>query len=254
MTNDFARFGKHSKSYSEGRRGYPEAVFYYLKIFCKEEDPLLDLGCGTGISTRQLVLNGFQDVQGVDHDEAMLDEAREQATYKYIPYWLAEASSLPFRTQFFQAVTCFSSLHWFADEDSLTAIRRVLKPKGVLFIVKKEDISPFKNEIKQALEEKLGITFPSITPFSELEVALKQHRFTLESEKAFEAEDLYSLPEAIEYIKSTTFWAGIAEEEKMPLIDTVVTPLLEAHIEVSKREKDRIIRRYNAVCLSARKI
>lgn len=251
---DFGHFGKHAKNYTAGRRGYPEAVFSYLKLFAKESDPILDLGCGSGISTRQLALNGFQDVQGVDHDPLMLDEAREQHSFKFIPYWLAEASSLPFRTRFFQAITCFSSFHWFADEDTLAEIRRTLKPKGVLFIVVKKDITPFKDEIQQALEEKRGAPFPTLLSLAETEEILKQSRFGLESPKAFEAEDLYSLHEAQSYIQSTSFWSALSDEEKPELLDTIVTPKLKSRLEISKRENDKIIRRYNAICLVANKL
>lgn len=232
-------------------REYPEAVFYYLKIFVKEEAPILDLGCRTGISTRQLVLNGFQDVQGVDPDEEMLNIAREKGIYKYIPYWRAEASLLPFRGQFFQAITCFSSFHLFADEESLAEIRRILKPKGVLFIVQKNDISPFKEEVKKLIEEKRGAKFPSISV--NIEEVLRKNHFVLEPTRSFEAEDLYSLHEALEYIQSTSFWAAIEEEEKIPLLDQVVKPYLETRLEISKREQGRIIHRYEALCLIAHK-
>lgn len=251
---EFGHFGKNSQSYSEGRRGYPEVVFYYLKVFANEEDTILDIGCGTGISTRQLVLNGFENVQGLDHDPDMLDLAREHATFKYIPYWLEEVANTSFRTQFFHIITCFSSFHWFTDEESMAEIRRILKPSGLLFIVRKEDITPFKDEVKNAIEAKLNLTFPSLFSQQEIESTLRSHRFKLETPKAFEGEDLYSLAEAILYIKSTSYWAAIDDSRKDELLHTVVTPLLEKHIEISKREKGRIIRRYHAICLAAHKI
>lgn len=253
MSHGFAHFGREAKSYAHGRRGYPETVFYYLKVFVREEEPILDLGCGTGIATRQLVLNGFQDVQGADIDSAMIDEARSVKSFKSIPYWVAPAEHLPFRSHFFQAVTCFSSFHWFAHSEALTEIKRVLKPNGVLFLVNKEDLSPFKEEIKQKIEATRGFSFPSIPTFDELTTLLKKERFTLEEPKAFEADDLYFLPEAIDYIKSTSYWSDLGEDEKIFFLDTVVTPLLKGHLTSVKQEQDRIRRHYQAHCLVAHK-
>lgn len=236
-----------------GRRGYPEAVFYFLKLYAAEEDPILDLGCGTGIATRQLVLYGYQDVQAVDKDPLMLDLAREYEHYKGIHYWLQDAASMTFRTRFFQMVTCFSSFHWFMDEDSITEIKRVLKKGGALVVVKKEDISAFKTEIQTAIEKELDVTFPKIATMPEMAERLKTFGFQVDSPKSFEAEDLYSLEEAKEYIKSTSYWAAVPDEVKHHVLDTIVVPILESHLEISKEKRDRISRRYNAVCFAAKK-
>lgn len=249
----FDKLKKNDRSFSEGRRGFPETVFYYLKIFAKEEENLLDLGCGAGISTRQMVLNGFQEVQGLDRDPLLLDEAREHATYKYIPYWCAEASNTHFRTQYFHGITCFTSFHRFTKDPIISELRRILKPKGFLFIVRKEDITTFKEEIKVALEKELNQTFSILPSVSEIEKSLVSYKFRLESTKAFEGEDLYSLAEAIDYIKSTPFWLEIEEAKRDQLLKKIVVPKLEDYLEVSKREKNRIIRRYNAVCIVAHK-
>ncbi|MCB1114566.1 MAG: class I SAM-dependent methyltransferase [Chlamydiia bacterium] len=248
---DFGDFGKNKRSYMIGRRGYPEPVFYFLKVHANLREPVLDLGCGTGIATRQLVLYGFEDVQAVDYDPEMLEVAREYEHYKGIHYWHQEAASMTFRTRFFQLVTCFSSFHWFMDEDSITEIKRVLKKGGCLAVINKEDISEFRGEIKEAIEKYLGQEFPKIAQMPEISERLKEFGFTVESPKAFEAEDLYSLQEATEYIKSTSFWAAIPEDKKVEILDNIVVPLLEKRIEISKEKKGRISRRYQSNCLAA---
>lgn len=250
---EFGNFGRNKRSYMIGRRGYPEAVFYFLKVYAKEEDPILDLGCGTGIATRQLLLYGFEDVQAVDANQEMLDVAREYEHYKAVQYWHQKASSMSFRTQFFQLVTCFSSFHWFMDEDSIREIKRVLRVGGVLAVINKVDISSFRQDIKEAIEAKLGITFPKIPGMPEIAERLKEFQFDVEPPKAFETEDLYSLHEAVEYIKSTSYWAAVPDEEKADILDTVVIPLLESRQETLKSREGKISRRYAAVCLAAHK-
>lgn len=244
----FADFGSQSEHYVLGRREYPDTVFYYLKTFVQEKDPILDLGCGTGIATRQLARHGFEDIQGVDHDEKMLEEARENSQYKHILYFLAEAEKLPMKTGSMKAITCFSSFHWFSNLESIYEMKRILKKLGVVFIVNKKDKEPLKDEIKKKIEKELGCQFPEITPLDKSVDLLAKQGFQIIQPKLFVGEDLYSLKEALEYIKSTSFFAAIPENQQRMVIDKIIIPSLE-----EKLKWDRISRKYEAVCLVAQK-
>lgn len=241
----FADFGSEAGYYTAGRRGYPDTVYYYLKTFIQEKDPLLDLGCGTGIATRELVRHGFEDVQGADRDDRMLEEARENPQYKNILYFQANAEALPFRRGQFKAVTCFSSFHWFTNEKAIAEIRRVLKRSGLLYIVGKRDAGSFKDDIEAKVEEELKVTFPKIVTMEEEAEILKTH-FDLQPLRKFPAEDLYTLNEAIAYIHSTSFWAAVPEDKRQNILDKIVIPTLRGYLKW-----ERIARRYDAVSLAA---
>lgn len=241
----FADFGSEASHYALGRRGYPDTVYYYLKTFVQEKEPILDLGCGTGISTRELARHGFEDIQGADQDERMLAEARENPKYKHILYYQAKAEALPFIRGQFKAITCFSSFHWFANPKAIDEIKRVLKRNGVLFIVDKKDNPSLKGEIEKKIEEELNIKFPKILSTDEEREVLKSH-FELQPLRLFPGEDLYTLNEAIEYINSTSFWSAIEEQKRQNVLEKIVIPTLQGYLKW-----ERISRHYEAVCLAA---
>jgi ubiquinone/menaquinone biosynthesis C-methylase UbiE len=88
----------------------------------------LDLGAGTGLSTR--ALSGFAEtVVGVDSSPDML-RARPESLDSYV---LATAEVLPFRDDAFDLVTVASALHWFGRE-ALSEVARVLTPGGPLVV------------------------------------------------------------------------------------------------------------------------
>ena len=61
-------FGEKAKVYDISRKGYPKETYHYIKsLVAKKYPKTLDLGCGTGIATRELFNCGF-DVQGMDKD------------------------------------------------------------------------------------------------------------------------------------------------------------------------------------------
>nr|MBP9772039.1 methyltransferase domain-containing protein [Candidatus Paceibacterota bacterium] len=70
-------FSPLSQSYNVARRGYPNELFEYLHSLIEGNNlKALDLGCGTGISTRQLKEHGFHAI-GLDRDEGMLEAAHK---------------------------------------------------------------------------------------------------------------------------------------------------------------------------------
>lgn len=101
-------FGKLSDKYVAARKGYPEKLFQYLLINATGGSKTLDVGCGTGIASRQLKSHGF-DVIGVDKDQVMIGVAK--ISDSKIPYVVASADNLPFASDSFDFVTTFTALH-----------------------------------------------------------------------------------------------------------------------------------------------
>lgn len=248
---NFGEFGRNKNSYMRARRGYPNEIFSLLKSYFKAEKPILDLGCGTGISTRQLVDNGFKNVQGVDVDSEMLSLARDHKAYNQIVYSHQDASKMTFRSRSFQGIACFCSFHWFLDDASIIEIKRVLKSSGVMAVINKVDVSHFRGEVKLAIEKRLGRVFPKIANVDEKAERLRAFNFKVESPKVFNAEDLYTFEEAIEYIKSTSFWAAVEEKDKKLMLEDVVIPILKSHVETKDGINEMISRRYQSICLIA---
>src|SRR3989344_349901 len=144
-------FGKLIKDYAQARQGYVPEIFDYLKQFVSSKSLVLDLGCGTGISTRQLVDAGFR-VVGSDIDKAMVNEAKKFNSYN-IDYFVAPSQALPFKEGNFSTATAFGAFHWFADDKSISEIKRVLKRGGYFFVVNKTDTGNLRKDFLQVLKD-----------------------------------------------------------------------------------------------------
>jgi ubiquinone/menaquinone biosynthesis C-methylase UbiE len=89
----------------------------------------LDVGCGTGLSTRPL--NSLASiVVGIDGSEAMLRERLRGDSEHYVR---AVAERLPFRDAAFDLATIASAIHWL-DPESIEEIGRVLAPRASVAI------------------------------------------------------------------------------------------------------------------------
>lgn len=108
---------------------YAESSMRLLESWLGELSPLdrvLDLGCGAGSLREQLA--GLV-VIGVDVDPKELARNRE------LPSVCAESDTLPFAGESFDFVICHHSLEHFRDAaGAVREIRRVLKPRGRLFV------------------------------------------------------------------------------------------------------------------------
>lgn len=187
-------YGTLSKKYAEARREYPSEVLDYLWTFIKPSYPkILDIGCGTGISSRQLAEIGA-DVTAVDRDKFMVEQAVKENID--IKYYVAEAEHLPFADDTFDVVTAFSSFHWTKHEEALGEIKRVLKNDGVVFIVNKENGSlrtEYKKLMDPLIEHKPNLSAKEYNPRK----LLQEAGFQYINEQTFLNTDSYSFDDAI---------------------------------------------------------
>ncbi|MDR0847234.1 MAG: methyltransferase domain-containing protein [Lactobacillales bacterium] len=146
---------------------YGKAVFEYLP-----SDPnqaILDIGCGTGDLTADLLTRGGR-VVGVDYSPEMIEFAR--ASHPDIEFAVADASKLTFENEF-DVVYSNAAFHWIQDQKGLLAsVYRALKPGGVLVV----EMGAAGNvaKIKNAYEAASGIKhhekwfFPSVEQYAEM--------------------------------------------------------------------------------------
>lgn len=145
-----SRFDQVSESYSTSRRGVPNELLDMVRsIVGSEKRNVLDLGCGTGISARQLAKLGCS-VIGLDPSKNMIIEALEHKTPN-VSYAVGGAEGIPFDQDSFDAVTCFSSFHWFCNKTAIEQIRRVLRRSGHLILVNKHERSDLRNHVRNIL-------------------------------------------------------------------------------------------------------
>ncbi|CCG82101.1 Uncharacterized methyltransferase-like C25B8.10 [Taphrina deformans PYCC 5710] len=146
-------FTSNAVLYDKARPSYiPSSVDALVKMLrLQKGDNVLDLACGTGIFTRTIMDRGF-DLTAAEPSPGMIKAF--SARTPEIPIHAAGAHNLPFPDESFDAVTIAQAFHWFADEESLIEIARVLKPNGRLGLIwnlEKTGISPFADEYFHAV-------------------------------------------------------------------------------------------------------
>jgi len=102
-----------------------------------EDSVILDMGCGTGIITREVARRGYK-VIGVDYSYGMLREARGICNADDNPevkLLQADVESLPFRDSSFSLILCLGVITYLESEGkALREFSRVLKPYGTLVL------------------------------------------------------------------------------------------------------------------------
>jgi ubiquinone/menaquinone biosynthesis C-methylase UbiE len=155
-------FGPQAANYTKYREPYPKELFDLLIEQMPEgSNNILDIACGTGKSTEPLAETNL-NVAGVDHDPQMIEEAQKQAQLKNlrIDYQVSDAEHLPFPDSYFDVVTVGTAFHFFVNDTAMSEIKRVLKPKGLLFVywtLTTKDI-PEQDEIPGTIYRKYNWT------------------------------------------------------------------------------------------------
>ncbi len=119
-----ARFTEAARDYALYRPDYPDALVEWVgsTTGITPPGPVLDLGCGTGLSSRRFALHGYE-VVGIDPNEAMLAKAREAGGGP--TYAIGSAISTGLRDDAVALTISCQAFHWFDIEPTVAEIRRV---------------------------------------------------------------------------------------------------------------------------------
>ncbi len=127
MSAEQARsFQRAAEEYERGRPGWPPEILEALPV--PDDATVLDVGAGTGKLTRVLAAR-YADVialEPLSELRAILEERVPRA--EALP---GAAEAIPLGDGSVDAVFTGQAFHWFANEDALAEIARVLRPGGV---------------------------------------------------------------------------------------------------------------------------
>jgi len=114
------------EDYDAARPRYPAALYDALPSL---SGSVLELGAGTGIATRELVLRAGSLI-GTDLGPKMLGRLHDLSPE--VPVVVSRAEALPFSDRAFDVVCGAQMWHWVDPPVATPEVARVLKPGGVL--------------------------------------------------------------------------------------------------------------------------
>jgi SAM-dependent methyltransferase len=132
FTPTIKRFSGFADLYDRYRPASPPALSDVLCLLAGVERPALvvDLGCGTGLSTRAWSGSAAQ-VIGVDASADMLRRAEAATAEPNVTYRAGLSHATGLAAGCADIVTCCQAFHWMEPESTLAEVARVLRPGGV---------------------------------------------------------------------------------------------------------------------------
>lgn len=233
--DDFGGYGARARQFDAGSDSHSPWVWDELAERLKmhrTKARVLDVGCGTGISTRQGRRSGYPLIQGIDPDERMLTIAQEHGD---IPYYCAPTSKMPFPNESFDAVVAIWSFNYFCDDlAAIKELQRVMRdgavlmtvtwPLGELGVKRNKLIRRFTGERKQ-YPKGLPIAYQSYK--KKLWECDFGHAETIEKDVAIE----YTVDEAFAYMLKAPSLARVPKRD----LGKVYRALYELCIRESKK-------------------
>jgi ubiquinone/menaquinone biosynthesis C-methylase UbiE len=151
-------FGNSAREYEFGRPDWPADLIDRVAADLElgPASAVLDLGAGTGKLTRDL-LPRFADVIAVEPDDAMravLEEVVPEAQAL-----AGSAESIPLADNSVDAVFTAEAFHWYANDETVGEIVRVLRPRGGLAIFWNVEFGDAEPPFGEDAERVLDVAF-----------------------------------------------------------------------------------------------
>lgn len=227
VRQEAAGFEKASCEYERGRPGYPPETVAFI-VETAQLAPgrtVVDLAAGTGKLTRELVRSGAE-VIAVEPLGEMRARLAEQLPGIEILDGLAERTGLG--SEVADAVTVAQAFHWFSSEDALAEMERILKERGLLFLVwNKRDLS---DDLQRAIS-RLTLPYvgeaPSYASGRWMEVMKATGRFDPVDEHRSSTRHLLDRSGVVDRVASTSYIANLPEETRGELLGRVAALVAE---------------------------
>ncbi|HEY9785428.1 MAG TPA: class I SAM-dependent methyltransferase [Candidatus Obscuribacterales bacterium] len=125
--------------YAGARPSYPPDALDYILRECRlrEGDVLVDVGCGTGISSRLFAERGLS-VIGIEPNADMLQSAKSSVSHfpsLDLQFRRGKAEDTGLAESCAHAVLCAQSFHWFDAEMALCEFWRITKTNGWVILM-----------------------------------------------------------------------------------------------------------------------
>ncbi|MDQ1711810.1 MAG: hypothetical protein QOE45_1260 [Frankiaceae bacterium] len=163
--------------YDAARPAYPDGLYDALPPLAGAR--VVEVGAGTGISTRGLLARGA-DVTAFDIGPKMLGRLRANGspgpgTLRGVA--VADGHALPLRDASADLVTYAQAFHWMRPDDAVREARRVLRPGGAMAIwwnnsdARDERWWRAQQDLLESLNESYGRRYREYDPARDLAVA-----------------------------------------------------------------------------------
>lgn len=123
-------------SVSEGKEFTTPFLADVFKKYVKNEDIILDVGCGYGRILKELKSYGFKNLIGCDFSEKMIERGKRELPG--VDFLVRRSDRIEMEDSSVDAVILMGVLTCIVNDDEqrllIEEIRRVLKPNGILYI------------------------------------------------------------------------------------------------------------------------
>ena len=129
-------FNQIASVYRTARPDYPEALIDDIVSYAglRPNDPILEVGCGTGQATRSFATRGFPII-AIDPGSEMVRAARETlAQFNNVVLMEATFEAWAPNQTIFRLIIAAQSWHWVAPEVRFSKAVEVLSPDGSLAV------------------------------------------------------------------------------------------------------------------------
>ena len=171
-----------------GKRRWARRCRLFTEFLGNHQSLVLEIGCGTGLFTKELARTG-NTIVAIDIADALIGKAKERVSAANVNFIVGNAYETQFQSGSFDFVVGSSSLHHLEVDSALQEFSRILKSGGRMMFTEPNMMNPQVALIKNvpSLKRRAGDS-PDETAFFRWKIAqkIRVHNFVDVSVEPFD--------------------------------------------------------------------